>query len=483
MTRTHPAGLPTLFFAEMWERFSYYGMRALLVLYLVNSLEFARADALAVYATYTGLVYFTPILGGYIADRWIGPRRAVFVGGVVMALGHFAMAFPALLYPALGLLIVGNGFFKPNISTLVGGLYAPGDTRRDAGFTIFYMGINVGAFLAPLVCGTLGEKFGWHYGFAAAGVGMALGLFVFGFGQHRLAQSASPADRNRLTARDWGTIAGISTAAVLLVYAAVTLWPLVHSLWRGLSAFGAGTLALALALAFLIGPRFISGRGERLAPVERRRVAAILIVAVFVMAFWVGFEQAGGTMNLFADTLTDRVMFGWEMPASWFQAINPLLIIALAPVFAWLWPRLDRSRFAPSSIVKQALGMIILGLGFVILAIGQQHADTVGKVSPLWLFTAFAFHSVGELLLSPVGLSMVTKLAPARLVSLLMGLWFAAIATASYLAGILESLLAGSGIPLYWFLMTVSIGAGVLLLLVSPLLHRLIGDARTQRDH
>lgn len=472
MTRAHPPGLRTLFLTEMWERFSFYGLRALLVLYLVNQLDYARADALAVYATYTGLIYFTPILGGYFADRWLGARRAVFIGGIVMALGHFAMAFPPLLYPALGLLIVGNGFFKPNISTLVGALYPAGDARRDGGFTIFYMGINLGAFLAPLVCGTLGEKFGWHYGFAAAGFGMVAGLAIFAWGQRRLGHAA-------LSASDWRVVALVTAAAVSLVAVAVTIWPLLRGAWSGLSPFAAGTLALALALALLAGPNLVLRRSTpALTRDERGRIAAILIVAVFVICFWMGFEQAGGTMNLFADKLTDRVMFGWEMPASWFQAINPLLIIALAPFFAMLWTRLDQSHRAPSSVVKQALGMIILGLGFVVLAIGQEHADAVGKVSPLWLFAAFAFHTVGELLLSPIGLSMVTKLAPARLVSLLMGIWFAAIATASYLAGILESLLAGSGIPLYWFLVGSSVGAGVLLLLLAPLVHRLMPGVR-----
>lgn len=483
MTITHPPGLGTLFLAEMWERFSYYGMRALLVLYLVNALDYPRADALGVYATYTGLVYFTPILGGYLADRWLGARRAVFIGGGVMALGHFTMAFPALLYPALGLLIVGNGFFKPNISTLVGALYPPGDARRDSGFTIFYMGINLGAFLAPLVCGTLGEKFGWHYGFAAAGVGMAFGLSIFALGQSRLGQIGLPPrhvpGQTRLTPGDWRAVGLVGVAVVLAVYAGVAVWPALHGLWSGLSPFAAGAIALGLALALLIVPQW-AGRqpAPALTPAERGRIGAILIVALFVIFFWMGFEQAGGTMSLFADRLTDREVLGWEIPASWFQSMNPLLIIALAPLFAVLWMRLDRSRLAPSPVVKQALGMIILGLGFVVLAIGQEHADAIGKVSPLWLFAAFASHTVGELLLSPIGLSMVTKLAPARLVSLMMGLWFAAIAMANYLAGILESLLAGSGIPLYWFLVGSSAGAGVLLLLVSPLIHRLMHGVR-----
>ncbi|HLQ26090.1 MAG TPA: peptide MFS transporter [Acidiferrobacterales bacterium] len=498
MTSSHPRGLHILFFTEMWERFSYYGMRALLVLYLVNALDYPRARALSLYATYTGLVYLTPILGGYLADKWLGSRRAVLVGGMVMAMGHFAMAVPALLHLALGLLITGNGFFKPNISTIVGSLYRQNDPRRDSGFTIFYMGINLGAFLSPLVCGTLAEKFGWHYGFAAAGVGMLAGLLVFILGQSQLGQTGFPPRRmvteeSRLTASDWHTIAVTSLACLGLVYAVVNLWPYISAWWQALNSLTQIGLGLALILIAVWMPRMVRAAGgrrlatephvqslsgmnsaPRLARVELHRMLAILIIGVFVVFFWMGFEQAGGTMNLFADKLTERQVFGWEIPASYFQAINPLAIILLAPLFSMFWVRLDRSRFALSSVAKQGIGMIILGLGFVVLAVAQQRADLFGRVGPGWLVAVYVLHTIGELCLSPIGLSMVTKLAPARLVSLMMGLWFTMTAIANYLAGTLEIMLQGSVIPLYWFLVGSSIGAGILLLLLTPVIRRLM---------
>lgn len=485
MLSSHPRGLSTLFFSEMWERFSYYGMRALLVLYLVNALDYPRADALSVYATYTGLVYLTPVVGGWVADRWLGSRRAVLVGGIVMALGHFAMAFPALLYVGLGLLIAGNGFFKPNISTLVGSLYHESDPRRDGGFTLFYMSINLGGFLAPLVCGTLGELYGWHYGFAAAGVGMILGLVVFVRGQPRLAQArfevGRGADPERgITARDWAIVAAVSAVVAAAVCLVIALWPLLREAWRALSTTGQLSAGVALLLAATIGRRITRGlpgdTAERrpLSRVELHRVLAIVIIGVFVVFFWMGFEQAGGTMNLFADKLTDRAWMGWTIPASYFQSLNPLTIIVLAPLFSSLWLRWDRSPYALPSVAKQAIGMMILGSGFVVLAMAEQRALALGPVSPGWLVLVYALFTIGELFLSPIGLSLVTKLAPARLTALMMGIWFTAMATANYLAGILESLLAGSGIPLYWFLVASSFGAGLLLLLLTPLIRRLM---------
>ena len=480
--KSHPAGLPVLFFTEMWERFSYYGMRAMLVLYLVNSLQFSREQALAVYATYTGLVYLTPILGGYIADRWLGQRRAVLVGCMVMALGHFAMAFPPYLYIALGLLVAGNGFFKPNISTMVGRLYEEGDPRLDGGFTIFYMGVNLGAFFSPLVCGTLGEKLGWHYGFAAAGVGMLAGLLIFVRGQQV---------QYGITRRDLGVAALIALFLSLLVILLVLLYPQMLRRWNEMD----GTMQLLLVMASLIllwmlpvwwrrigrlgWPCFKSmtiSRTERprLTRIELERILAIFIIALFVIFFWMGFEQAGGTMNLFADKQTDRMLLGWEMPASYFQSINPLLILLLAPLFSALWLRLDRSRYALSVVAKQAIGMLILGLGFIVLAIAQGHADSVGLVSPLWLVMVYVLLTTGELCLSPIGLSMVSKLAPSRLAALMMGCWFTAIALANYLAGMLEHLIRDTGMPLYWFLVASSLGAGMLLLIISPLLKRLM---------
>ncbi len=480
-TRRHPAGLSTLFFTEMWERFSYYGMRALLVLYLVNALEFPRDQALSLYATYTGLVYLTPILGGWLADRWLGQRRAVLVGGIVMALGHFTMAVPALLHLALGLLVAGNGFFKPNISTIVGALYARDDARRDAGFTLFYMGINLGAFLAPLVCGTLGELFGWHYGFAAAGVGMVIGLTVFLRGEKTLGTAGLPPRRTEpgagLVPRDWATVAVTALAAVAAVATVVYSWPYAGGWWDALDPLAQLALGLTLVAASVGAGRIARSRREHAEPlsrIERERIAALAVMALFVVFFWMGFEQAGGTMNLFADQQTDRMIFGWEMPASYFQALNPLLILLLAPLFSALWTRLDRSRHALSSVAKQGWGMIILGLGFVVLAVADERARQLGVVGPLWLAAVYLLHTIGELCLSPIGLSMVTRLAPARLVSLLMGLWFTAMAAANYLAGTLEQILQGSGLPLYWFLVGSSIGAGLLLLLLAPVLRRLM---------
>jgi POT family proton-dependent oligopeptide transporter len=464
----HPPALRMLFFTEMWERFSFYGMRALLVLYLVNSLDYARADALALYGMYTGLVYLTPIAGGWLADRYLGYRKAILIGGIVLAAGHFAMAFPSLLALALGLLIVGNGFFKPNISTLLGTLYREHDPRRDGGFTIFYMGINLGALLSPLVAGTLGEKIGWHWGFASAGVGMLLALAQFVLQQHKLGTAGLPAGKEKLDARDWFQVALVSALMVPLVYGVIAAWDAFGALWSGLAT----QIKIAVPVAAFIA--FVAFQRRSCSREEWHRVLAIAIIGVFEIFFWMGFEQAGGTMNLFADRQTDRLLFGWEVPTSYFQGVNPLIIVLLGPLFALMWRRWDQSRFALPTAAKMGLGMIILGAGFVVLAIAQDRADSLGKVGPQWLLLVYLLHTVGELCLSPIGLSMVTKLAPARLAAVMMGIWFTASAIANYLAGILESLLAGSGIPLYWFLVGSSAGAGVLLLLITPLLERLM---------
>ena len=482
-----PRQIYMVFFAEMWERFSYYGMRALLVLYLVNSLKFDRADALQLYGTYTSLVYISPIIGGYLADKWLGKRCAVLIGGIVMAMGHFAMAFPSLLIFALGLLIVGNGFFKPNLSTIVGGLYGDNDPRRDGGFTIYYMGVNLGAFLSPLVCGALGEKLGWHYGFAAAGVGMVIGVLVFGIGQRMLGKLGFPPgrevdDHSSLTTKDWSIVAIMSIAMVGVVYVVIESWNLVNPAQFGVTPFAACLYVLLAAGLLVLGGHFMrpagaAARAGALTTIEIHRIIAILIMGFFVIFFWMGFEQAGGTMNLFADKQTDRMMLGWEIPASFFQSLNPMLIFLLGPFFTMFWLWLDTSRFRISTPAKMGFGMIILGLGFIILAIAQTSAETGGPVGPEWLFFVYFFHTVGELCLSPVGLSMVTKLAPVRLVSLMMGIWYTANFIANYFAGILENLLHGSGIPLYWFLVGSSIGAGVVLVLITPLIKKLMHGA------
>jgi POT family proton-dependent oligopeptide transporter len=469
----HPKGLSTLFLTEMWERFSYYGMRALLVLYLVNALHYERKDALALYGTYTALVYLTPILGGYLADRFLGRRKAILIGGLTMAFGHFAMAFEPLLHLALGLIIIGNGFFKPNIATLLGTFYRDNDPRRDGGFTIFYMGVNLGAFLAPLVAGTLGEKVGWHYGFASAGVGMLLGLVQFTLGQHRFEGQGLPPGKSKLDRADWLHIVAIAVLMVPFVYLVIGAWQMTASV-GATGRLGIGVV-LCASLWFFGRPKDKTAQAEPLTRAEWMRIAAIAIMGAFVVFFWMGFEQAGGTMNLFADQQTDRLLFGWEIPASYFQAINPLVIVALGPLLSMMWTRIDATRFAVPAPAKMGLGMIILGLGFIVLAIADGRAQTIGKVGPEWLFVVYVIHTIGELFLSPIGLSMVTKLAPLRLAAMLMGVWSLANFVANYLAGSLEEMLKTSQIPLYWFLVGSSVGAGVVLLAITPLVKKLMG--------
>jgi POT family proton-dependent oligopeptide transporter len=506
----HPRGLYVLFGAEMWERFSYYGMRALLVLYLMKHLNFARDEALALYATYTGLVYLTPLLGGYLADRHLGQRKAVFIGGLLMAVGQFALMFDPLLYFALGLLILGNGFFKPNISTMVGQLYPEGDSRRDSGYTIFYMGINTGAFLSPLICGYLGEspRFGWHYGFAAAGVGMVLGLLNFLFFQRSLgAVGGPPGGRAALDLWDWVEVLLVALLGAGFVYVAIATQHAVFRATGGGTSGWFGVLAYwtVLAVVFAVLLRFIlrkpqkpvetadsataaTGSGSedsrtRLRGGDWQRIVAILIVAAFSILFWMGFEQAGGTFTLFADEQTDRSlpaalqrMTGDEtFPASLFQTINPLLIVLLAPFPLMLWNALDRAGWKLNSAAKMGIGLILLGLGFIVMNYAETHFSPEHKAAPYWLAAVYAFCSIGELCLSPIGLSLVNRLAPARVASLMMAIWFLCTAAANFLAGTLEHFLKTHHpeLALFNLLIWTSIGSGVLLLAINPLLKKL----------
>lgn len=500
-----PKGLYWLFGAEAWERFSYYGMRAILVLYLVNQLQFDRKDALALYGVYTGLVYLTPLLGGYLADRFLGARKAVIIGGCTMAIGELCLAVPELLYPALALLILGNGFFKPNISTIVGGLYSEGDPRRDGGFTIFYMGINLGAFFSPLICGTLGESYGWGWGFAAAGIGMILGQFIFNFGQRHFGLAGFPPDIENPTAethlrvKDYIDIVLYMLGIVGIVAISYFSWQhswLLNGLMNPQGLLNSPLpLAVALFVLITVGIGFNGRKSEaekaeeakhHTASDERmvlgftieewQRIAVIIILAFFVTFFWMGFEQAGGTLTLFADNQTERNIHFlnklFEIPASWFQSINPFVIVTLAPVFSVMWYKLDNSRFAISTPMKMAIGMIILGLGFIVMFFGASLAVDGNKVGPQWLFFVFFLHTLGELCLSPVGLSMVTKLAPQRLMSIMMGFWFLSSAVANYSAGVLEHLLSLYHINIWAFLISSSIGAGIVLICLTPLLKK-----------
>ncbi len=477
----HPRGLYVLFGTEAWERFSYYGMRALLVLYLVNALGVPRVEALQMYGIYTGLVYLTPIFGGWIADKYLGARLTAVVGGTVMMLGHFAMAVPSLLHVALGLLIIGNGFFKPNTTSMVGELYdGPQDPRRDGGYTIFYMGINLGSFISSFICGTLGQNVGWDWGFASAGVGMFIGLCTLIGLQRVLGGSGLKPGQRPIGLHNVPVVAAFTVASIAVVYGVLGVWPLLKSALAGIPSLVSIVGGVAIIWALLTFWSKATTKGAAPAPLtraERTRIAAVCVLVIFVIFFWMGFEQAGGSMSLFADKQTDRHVGSFEIPSTWFQSINPLLIVVLAPFFSMLWTRVNKSSFPLSDIAKQALGMIVLGLGFVVMFFAQSRADVVGTVGPEWLFFVYALHTIGELMLSPVGLSMVSRAAPHRVAALLMGVWFIANGVANYFAGALEGLLAGSGIPPYLFLLGSSIGMGVLLLILTPMLNRML-DAR-----
>lgn len=436
--RRHPAGLKTLFFTEMWERFSYYGMRALLVLFMVAAVQdgglgMTDEKATAIYGLYTAAVYLACLPGGWAADRLLGARRAVWMGGIIIALGHFLLAVPSIQTFYLGLIFVvaGTGLLKPNVSALVGSLYAPGDKARDAGFTIFYMGINVGAFLGPLACGYLAEKVSWHYGFGAAGIGMVIGLIQFRLTAPLLGGVGEKSDAV-LSSLERKTLGGgLALAGIVLVLAFGGVLPLnALAMARGATVFIVSVAVVYFAWVLLFGG--LDGG-------EKRRIWVIIVLFIGSALFWAGFEQAGSSFNLFAERYTDRVMesLDFEIPATWFQSLGPLFIIALAPVMAWLWIYLARRQLDPSLPAKFGAGLIFLALGFVVMAAAAKRVAAGNEVWPTWLIATYLIHTIGELCLSPVGLSSVTKLSPARLVGQMMGTWFLASSLGNLIAGLL----------------------------------------------
>ncbi len=481
----HPRGLITLATTEMWERFSYYGMRALLVLFMVESLEdgglgYSDQTATAIYGLYTAAVYMLCLPGGWIADRLIGAQRAVWFGGIIIMSGHFVLAIPSVPTFFLGLILVslGTGLLKPNISAIVGEFYPPGDPRRDGGFTIFYMGINIGAALGPLVCGWLALD-NWHYGFGAAGVGMLFGLIQFKLTQSQLgdagiAPPAKAGDDAPFRRKAWGGILAILALVAGLLVAGLT----------GIVNLDAVALAQSstyaiVALAFVyFGYVLFFGRLTR---EERGRVIVIIVLFFAAAIFWSGFEQAGSSLNLFAERYTIREFGGFEIPASWFQSLNPVFIIILAPIYSMLWVGLARRHLDPSIPLKFAVGLIILGLGFAVM-IGAAALVAEGQqVLPTWLLFTYLLHTMGELALSPVGLSSVTKLAPRRFVGQMMGVWFLAASLGNILAGLLAGEFRADAIDemprLYLQIVLTTIGAGVLLALLAKPLKRLMGGA------
>jgi proton-dependent oligopeptide transporter, POT family len=434
----HPKGLGTLFFTELWERFSYYGMRALLILFMtapatMGGLGWDAKKAGAVYGVYTFSVYFTAIPGGWIADKLLGLRNAVLLGGVLIALGHYSLILmkvggQGFFLGGLILIVLGTGLLKPNISSIVGQLYPPGDTRRDAGFSIFYAGINFGAWISPFICGYLGQRVGWHWGFGAAALGMTLGVIQFAAGASRLGTAGLQRQKPQRAPLLWAIVSG-----GLLLMAA------------GLYFFFAYRLILVAVVTGVFFAWLISQTKDG---VERKRVIAIMLLFVFATLFWAGEEQSGGSLNLFADRVTRNSILGWEYPSSWLQAVNAGFIWMLAPLFAWLWLRLDKRE--PSSPAKFAWALLFVGLGFLVLAVASRFSPPVAAglpitaetklptsalVSPVWLIVVYLLHTIGELCLSPVGLSAVTKLAPERLVGSMMGVWFLSIALGNMLGG------------------------------------------------
>ena len=463
----HPKGLQTLFFTEMWERFSYYGMRALLILFMTapiaaGGLGFDTAKAGAIYGTYVSLVYITSLPGGWLADRFLGQRRATLYGGVFIMLGHISLAIPSLttFYTGLGLVTLGTGLLKPNISTLVGELYTPEDERRDAGFSLYYMGINTGAFIAPLVCGWfaqseqfrgilssagLSPESSWHWGFAMAAIGMFFGLVQYLAGWKHLGTAGmypapveSPAQaasqRRRLRLGLALVIGGAMLLALLSAAGAVRITA------QGVSN-ALGVVLLITTVGFFAWMFFAA----QWTPDERKRLVVVLVLFVAAMIFWSVFEQAGSTLNLFAQRDTRTEAFGFSFPPSWLQSVAPFLLVVLSPVFAWIWWRLGPRD--PSSPTKFTIGLVCVSLSFAILVFPAQAAEQGIRVSALWLVATYFLHTVGELCLSPVGLSAMTRLAPARIVGLTMGVWFLALSVGNYLGGRVGGLYESFSLP------------------------------------
>lgn len=493
----HPRGLLICFATELWERFSYYGMRALLIFYLTRHFLFNDEHAYLIYGAYTSMVYVMPVIGGVLADQYLGARKAVTFGAILLVLGHFGMAIEGpramdthghivrngfylqTFYLSLALIIMGVGFLKANISTIVGALYPKDDPRRDSGFTLFYMGINIGAFAASLLCGWIGQTYGWAYGFGLAGIGMLLGLTIFLRGQDTLQGHAEPPQPEQLKAR---VLIGLSRESIIYISGlagVVLVWQLVqHQQVVGDLLMGFGGITLTAVLIYSFTQCSVEER-------DRMLVASSLIV--FSVLFWALFEQAGSSLNIFADRDIDRHLFGWEVPASMFQSLNAFFIFVLAPLFSILWVWLDRKGLEPSTPMKFALALCQVGLGFLVLVLGASLVAAGEKPGVVWLVLIYLLHTTGELCISPVGLSMITKLSVTRVVGMMMGVWFLASAGANYIAGLIAGLTgaetrAGAVIDqaaakanvlaVYTHVGSIAVAVSVVLLLLSPLLKK-----------
>lgn len=464
-TQKHPKGLYLIFATSTAERFSYYGMRAIFILFLTQALLFDKEHAASIYGSYTGLVYLTPLMGGYIADRYWGIRRSVFWGAMMMAVGQFLMFFSAsmldniqlshwLMYSGLTFLILGNGCFKPTVSSLVGQLYVPGDSRLDSAYTIFYMGVNVGSFLAPLVCGYFGETgnpndFKWGFLIAALVTVLTVVLFETQKNKYLIGPDGKQlgiipdAKKGQQEKVNNGTSLPTGTSRqkrnhLLLGLLTVILAGLFYG------CFGNDWISIGIFTACIVFPVSILLEGS-LTKTERNRIFVIYIIAFFVIFFWAAYEQAGASLTLFASEQTDRSIFDWEMPASWIQSFNPFFVVILAAVMPGIWSLLNKRGMEPSSPTKQAIGLLLLSLGYLVICFGVKDIEPGVKISLVWLVGLYFIHTMGEICLSPIGLSMVNKLTPVRFASLMMGIWYLSTATANKFAGILSGLYPENG--------------------------------------
>ncbi len=490
----HPVGLYVLFFTEMWERFSFYGMKALLIYYLTKYHLFADTEGNLLVGSYAALVYAMPVIGGFLADKYLGFRKAIVFGGVLLVLGHLGMAYEGnaatqsitgeitrdnfalqVFYLSLAFIVMGVGFLKANISSLVGQLYEAGDNRRDSGFTIFYMGINLGSFLATIICVWLGEEYGWSYGFGAAGIGMFFGLITFIYGTKFFQGKGEPENLPLLQSKSFGItneiwIYTLATLSTLIV------WQLVqsHSAVQNILII-AGGISFVFILYYAI---------TKLDKIAREKLLALTVLIVFTIIFWALFEQAYTSLNLFADRALDTTFLGIQWKPGQFLSLNALFIILLAPVFAWIWVKMGK--YNPNTAVKFSIALMLVGLGFGSLVFGIGLAET-GKVAAIWLVLTYLLHTMGELCLSPVGLSAVTKLSPVKIVGFMMGVWFLATASSEFIAGVLANIAAidtsageapdleiakQSYLELFRYLFYTGLGFGALLLLISPLLKK-----------
>ena len=486
--KTHPKALFLLFFAEFWERFSYYGMRALLILYMTSAMKYSDNDAYGVYAAYGAMVYATPIAGGLLAEKLLGYRKAIFWGGTLMALGHFAMAFEyeIVFYLALALLILGNGFFKPNISSFIATFYEKNDPRKDGAYTIFYMGINAGAMLTPLTCGYIGQQVGWHYGFGLAGVGMVLGLIVFVVARNKgyFEDNGHPNEPELLTKKT----AGLSREVLVYVASFIVL-PVVMVL---IKYNGSLDILLGILGVSMLGYLIAMGAREEDRD-QGQRVWVIVVLLLFTAMFWSFFELAGSAITLYTERNVDMKVGGTQLTAAMFQAVNPLFILAFAPIFSFLWGFLGRREIEPNAPLKFAMGLFLLGGGFFMFSIGKGFAVD-GMVPVIWLILAYLGHTLGELCLSPVGLSLVTKLSPPKIVGLMMGIWFLS-SSIAHQAGKFIAQLTSSGeggdtsklpptetLTVYTDVFNqvgmIAMGAGVLLVILSPILKKWMHGVR-----